>query len=43
MKKFNEIKKNIDSKISALDSQIALLVQVRDRLLTKLMSEEIEV
>lgn len=40
---FNEISKNIDTKINALDSQIQLLVQARDRLIPKLMSGEIEV
>ena len=40
---FNEISKSIDAKINALDSQIQLLEQARDRLLPKLMSGKIEV
>lgn len=40
---YDEIVKNIDAKINALDSQIDLLVQARNRLLPKLMSGEIEV
>lgn len=40
---FNEISKNIDTKINALDSQVELLVQARDGLLPKLMGGEIEV
>lgn len=40
---YDEIVKNIDAKINALDSQIDLLVQAHDRVLPKLMSGEIEV
>lgn len=40
---YDEIVRNIDAKINALDSQIDLLVQARNRLLPKLMSGEIEV
>lgn len=43
IRKFNEIAKNMDDKINALDSQIGLLKQARNRLLPKLMSGKIEV
>lgn len=43
IRKFDEFAKNIDDKINALDSQTELLKQARDRLLSKLMSGEIEV
>lgn len=43
VEKFDIMASNIDAKIAALDSQIDLLVQARDRLLPKLMSGEIEV
>ncbi len=43
VKKFNDIVSEIDSKILILDEQISKLQEVRDRLLPKLMSGEVEV
>lgn len=40
---FDNIATNFDEKIAALDSQISLLSQARDRLLPKLISGELEV
>ena len=41
--RYNEITQKIDENIKSLDSQIRHLTEARDRLLPKLMSEEIEV
>ena len=41
--KYDRMAHIIDNKISALDKQIELLIQARDRLLPKLMSGEVEV
>ena len=40
---YDRVAKNIDERIAVLDRQIELLTQGRDRLLPKLMSEEVEV
>lgn len=43
MEQYDKAARNIDDKIAALDRQIELVTQARDRLLPKLMSGEVEI
>ena len=43
MAQYNKVARSIDDKIAALDVQMELLTQARDRLLPKLMNREVEV